>query len=67
VDFIQNATVRLRRWITDLVLPFPKSKFKKNTFSYSGATLWNNLSITAKQSNSMSCFKRQMKLHFRKQ
>ena len=55
---------QLRNSQTDLVLPFPKSQFKKKTFSYSGATLWNNLSITAKQSNSMSCFKRLMKLHF---
>ena len=57
----------LRNSQTDLVLPFPKSQFKKKTFSYSGATLWNNLSIIAKQSNSMSCFKRLMKLHFQKQ
>ena len=57
---------QLRNSQTELV-PFPKSEFKKKTFSYSGATLWNNLRITAKQSNSMSCFKRLMKLHFRKQ
>jgi hypothetical protein len=38
---------QLRNSQTDLVLPFPKSQFKKKTFSYSGATLWNNLSITA--------------------
>jgi hypothetical protein len=58
---------QLRNSQTDLALPFPKSQFKKKTFSYSGATLWNNLSITAKQSNSMSCFRTLMKLHFRKQ
>jgi hypothetical protein len=59
---------QLRNSQTELVLPFPKSEFKKKTFSYSGATLWNNLPITAKQSNSMhGCFKRLMKLHFRKQ
>jgi hypothetical protein len=30
---------QLRNSQTDLVLPFPKSQFKKKTFSYSGATL----------------------------
>jgi hypothetical protein len=30
---------------TDLVLPVPTSEFKKNTFSYSGATIWNNYFI----------------------
>ncbi len=58
---------QLRNSQTDLVLPFPKSQFKKKTFSYSGATLWNNLSTITKQSNSMSCFKRLMKLHFQNQ
>ncbi len=58
---------QLRNSQTDLLLPFPKSQFRKKTFGYSGATLWNNLSIIAKQSNFMSCFKRLMKLHFQKQ
>jgi hypothetical protein len=36
--------IQLRNSQTDLViLPFPKSEFKKMTCSYSGATLWNNL------------------------
>jgi hypothetical protein len=45
---------QLRNSQIDLVLPFSKSQFKKKTLSYSGATLWNNLPITAKQANFMS-------------
>ena len=59
-------THQLRNSQTDLVLPFPKSEFKKKTFSYNGATLWNNLPMTAKQYNSMSCFKRLIKSHYLK-
>ena len=31
------VTHQLRNSQTDLILPFPKSQFKKKTFSYSGA------------------------------
>ena len=59
-------THQLRNSQTDLVLPFPKSEFKKKTFSYNGATLWNSLPMTAKQYNSMSCFKRLIMSHYLK-
>ena len=33
----------LRDWANKLVVPFPRTNYMKNSFSYSGATLWNSL------------------------
>ena len=47
----------LRNSDTDLVLPQPKTEFKKRSFSYNGASLWNNLSVEAKKTNTLTSFK----------
>ena len=47
----------LRNSDTDLVLPQPKTEFKKRSFSYNGAFLWNNLSVEAKKANTLTSFK----------
>ena len=48
----------LRNSDTDLVLPKPKTEFKKNSFSYDGAFFWNNLCVEAKKANTLIYFKR---------
>ena len=47
----------LRNSDTDLELPQPKTEFKKMSFSYNGAFLWNNLSVEAKKANTLTSFK----------
>ena len=47
----------LRNSDTDLVLPQPKTEFKKRSFSYNGAFLWNNLSVEAKKANTLTSLK----------
>ena len=47
----------LRNSDTDLVLPQPKTEFKKRSFSYNGALFWNNLCVEAKKANTLTSFK----------
>ena len=47
----------LRNSSTDLVLPHPKREFLKNSFTFSGAKLWNSLSLQAKLAQSEYIFK----------
>ena len=46
----------LRNSDTDLVLPKPKTEFKKKSFSYNGAFFWNNLCVEAKKSQYLDFF-----------
>ena len=41
-----------------LVVPFPRTNYMKNSFSYSGATLWNSLPYNIRESSSLHQFKR---------
>ena len=43
----------LRNSQTDLTLPKPNREFPKRSFKYSGAYLWNNLPLEAKQAQSI--------------
>ena len=47
----------LRNSQTDLTLPKPNREFLKRSFKYSGAYLWNNLPLEAKQAQSIYTFK----------
>ena len=38
-----KSNYALRDSVNKLVVPFPGTKYMKNSFSYSGATLWNSL------------------------
>ena len=53
----------LRNSHTDLALPKPKREFLKKSFKYSGAKLWNSLSIDTKLAESMHLFKSHLKLN----
>ena len=46
----------LRISATDLTLPKPKRKFRKISFKYSGATLWNQLPNEPKLAESIYSF-----------
>ena len=54
----------LRNSQTDLTLPKPNREFLKRSFKYSGAYLWNNLPLEAKQAQSIYIFKRCIKQNF---
>ena len=47
-----------------LIVPFPRTNFLKNTFSYSGAVLWNSLPCDMREGKSYSQFKRLAHLNF---
>ena len=46
----------LRDSINKLVVPFPRTNYMKNVFSYSGATLWNSLPCNIRESGSLNQF-----------
>ena len=41
---------------THLVLPKPKTEFRKRSFQYSGAFLWNNLPAVVENTSSLNDF-----------
>ena len=47
----------LRDSANRLVVPFPRTNYMKNSFSYSGTTLWNSLPCNIRQSSSLNQFK----------
>ena len=44
----------LRDSANKLVVPFPRTNYMKNSFSYSGATLWNSLPCNIRESSSLN-------------
>ena len=44
-----------------LNVPWPRTNYYKNSFSYSGATLWNSLPRDIRQAESLGLFKRLIK------
>ena len=54
----------LRDSVNKLFVPFPRTNFTKNSFSYSGAVLWNSLPCDAREAKFLSQFKRLVNLHF---
>ena len=55
----------LRNSQTDLDLSKPKREFRKRSFKYSGAYMWNNLPLVAKQAQSIFTFKTCIKQNIR--
>ena len=53
-----ESNYALRDSVNKLVAPFPRTNYMKNSFSYSGATLWNSLPCNIRESASLNQFKR---------
>ena len=64
--FVKRNETRysLRDSVNKLFVPFPRTNFMKNSFSYSGAVLWNSLPCNVREAKSLSQFKRLVNLHF---
>ena len=59
--FIQRCDVNpynLRDVENKLAIPLPRTNYFRNSFSYSGATLWNRLPSEARQASSLISFRR---------
>ena len=54
----RQSTYTLRDSKNKLKVPFPRTNYYKNSFSYSGATLWNSLPLQARKAESLGVFKR---------
>ena len=52
-----ESNYSLRDSVNKLVNPFPRTNYTKNSFSYSGTTLWNSLSCNIRESGSLNQFK----------
>ena len=64
--FVKRNETRysLRDSVNKLVVPFPRTNYMKNSFSYSGAVLWNSLPCDIRETKSLSQFKRLVYLNF---
>ena len=47
-----------------LAIPQPHTNYMKNSFSYSGAVLWNSLPIELRQADSLSAFRAALERFF---
>ena len=54
----------LRDSVNKVIVPFPRTNFMKNSFSYSGAVLWNSLPCDITKAKSSIQFKRLVHLNF---
>ena len=54
----------LRDSVNKVIVPFPRTNFVKNSFSYSGAVLWNSLPGDMTEAKSLTQFKRLAHLNF---
>ena len=52
-----ESNYSLRDSVNKLVIPFPRTNYMKNSFSYSGTTLWNSLPCNIRESGSLNQFK----------
>ena len=48
-----KSNYSLRNSVNKLVVPFPRTNYMKNSFSYSGAKLWNSLPCNIRESGSL--------------
>ena len=64
--FVKRNETRyfLKDSVNKLFVPFPRTNFMKNSFSYSGAVLWNSLPCHVREAESLSQFKRLVNVHF---
>ena len=54
----------LRDSVNKQIVPFPRTNFMKNSFSYSGVVLWNSLPCDMREAKSLSQFNRLAYLNF---
>jgi hypothetical protein len=47
----------LRDTVGKLAVPFPRINYLRNSFSYSGAVIWNSLPVELRQANSLNSFR----------
>ena len=57
----RETAYNLRDSENKLNVPLPRTNYYKNSFSYSGATLWNSLPCDIRQAESLGIFKRLIK------
>ena len=57
----RETAYNLRDSENKLNVPLPRTNYYKNSFSYSGATLWNSLPRDIRQAESLGLFKRLIK------
>ena len=64
--FVKRYETRysLRDSVNKVIVPFPRTNFMKNSFSYSGAVLWNSLPCDMREAKSSSQFKWLAHLNF---
>lgn len=64
--FVKRNETRcsLRDSVNKLFVPFPRTNFMKNSFSYSGAVLWDSLPCNVREAKSLTQLKRLVSLHF---
>jgi hypothetical protein len=46
-----------RDTVGKLAVPFPRTNYLRNSFSYSGAVTWNSLPVELRQANSLNSFR----------
>jgi hypothetical protein len=51
------TSIQLRDTENKLAVPMPRTNYLKNSFSYSGAVLWNSLPIGLRQAQSLDNFR----------
>ena len=47
----------LRGTVGKLAVPFPRTNYLRNSFSFSGAVTWNSLPVELRQANSLNWFR----------
>ena len=52
-----ESNYSLRDSVNKLAVPFPRTNYMKNSFSYGGAILWNSLPCNIRESGSLNQFK----------
>ena len=57
----RKTAYNLRDSENKLTVPLPLTNYYKNSFSYSGATLWNSLPRDIRQAESLELFKQLIK------
>ena len=64
--FVKRNETRysLRHSVNKLFVLFPQTNVVKNSFTYSGAVLWNSLPCDVREAKSLSHFKRLVNVHF---
>ena len=60
----RDTTYSLRDSASKVTVPFPRTNYYKNSFSYSGAVLWNSLPCNVRQAESLVKFKQLIKSVF---